>query len=51
MIRRTVTFTVSVPDDLPDSIWVTYIDLVGIEHNVDIEIDGVAYAKINRSGL
>lgn len=35
----------------PDSIWVTYVDRVGIEHHVDIEVDGTAYTKIHRTGL
>ena len=35
----------------PDSIWVTYVDSDGLEHDVDIEIDGVAYTKIYRRGL
>lgn len=35
----------------PDSIWVTYVDLIGMEHHVDIVIDGTAYTKIHRTGL
>lgn len=35
----------------PDSVWVTYVDLVGMEHDVDIVIDGTAYTKIHRTYL
>lgn len=33
----------------PDSIWVTYVDLLGDEHCVNIEIDGIVYPKIYRA--
>lgn len=35
----------------PDSVWVTYMDFVGLEHNVDIGIGDLLYSGIGRRGL